>query len=348
MPALERRQQIHRWKQEVLAHYVDDHQLQGFALDGDNAFFVANQLLVPGRRRVRCPLPAGALRGPTEPSGTFRLTRPGLGSPTGDRGRDVRLRRLRHPRPRSGPRRQRGRAGRRAGVSSTRVRWRRTTSSPGCSAGWAGPTAIPSRRPPRCRRSRHPLPEGGAGITVAVIDTGWPSRMPPNLDWFRDGTDHEPAPGEVDESGHPLRHIDHLDDDRDGYLDVEAGHGLFVAGLDPPHGAAGPAGVPQGAQQRRRGHRARRGQGDPGRHRPEGRRHQPVARLLHGARRHAVRRRGRGGRRRRCRHPVVAAAGNDAVSSPAYPALLPGGDRRGRARPRTAPRSPTSPTTARG
>ena len=66
---------------------------------------------------------------------------------------------------------------------------------------------------------------------MAVVDTGWPSRMPPNMDWFRAGADHEAAPGEVDESGHPLRHIDHLDDDRDGYLDVEAGHGLFVAGL---------------------------------------------------------------------------------------------------------------------
>ncbi len=86
-------------------------------------------------------------------------------------------------------------------------------------------------RPPRCPPLPSPLPEGGAGITVAIVDTGWPSRMPRNLDWFRTGADHEAAPGEVDESGRPLRHIDHLDDDRDGYLDVEAGHGLFVAGL---------------------------------------------------------------------------------------------------------------------
>ena len=77
MPALERRQQIHRWKQEVLAHYLDDHQLQGFALDGDSAFFVANQLLVAdgAERRVRSRLEElGARRA----HGTFRLTRPAL------------------------------------------------------------------------------------------------------------------------------------------------------------------------------------------------------------------------------------------------------------------------------
>ncbi len=67
MPALERRQQIHRWKQEVLAHYVDDHQLQGFALDGDSAFFVANQLLVAtgAERPVRSRLERSGPGGPT-------------------------------------------------------------------------------------------------------------------------------------------------------------------------------------------------------------------------------------------------------------------------------------------
>ena len=229
MPALERRQQIHRWKQEVLAHYLDDHQLQGFALDGDSAFFVANQLLVRGDAEsgVRSRLERfGARRS----RGTFRLTRPALGSTKGPEG------------PSSGfagldildldPAH---------GVNAAELAVELGSQQPGAVApnhlvtglqrrmGWpdGDPEPAPAALPPL----PSPLPEGGAGITVAIVDTGWPSRMPRNLDWFRTGADHEAAPGEVDESGRPLRHIDHLDDDRDGYLDVEAGHGLFVAGL---------------------------------------------------------------------------------------------------------------------
>ena len=68
MSALERRQQIHRWKQEVLGHYVDDGLLQGFALDGDNAFFVANQLLVADRRGA-ARAPGSRATGPGGPTG---------------------------------------------------------------------------------------------------------------------------------------------------------------------------------------------------------------------------------------------------------------------------------------
>ena len=229
MSAPERRQQVHRWKQDVLAHYVDDHQLQIFDPDGENAFFVANQLLVRGDAEsgVRSRLERfGARRS----RGTFRLTRPGLGSPKGTEGATS------------------GFAGfdildldPAHGVNAAELAVELGSQHPGAVAlnhlvtglqrrmGWpdGDPEPAPAALPPL----PSPLPEGGAGITVAVVDTGWPSRMPPNLDWFRAGADHEPAPGEVDETGHPLRHIDHLDDDRDGYLDVEAGHGLFVAGL---------------------------------------------------------------------------------------------------------------------
>jgi hypothetical protein len=76
-----------------------------------------------------------------------------------------------------------------------------------------------------------PVPDDGAGITVAVIDTGWPSRLPRHLDWFEDGCDHHTAPGEVDEAGQPVHHIDLLDANHDGFLDVEAAHGFFVAGI---------------------------------------------------------------------------------------------------------------------
>ena len=95
--------------------------------------------------------------------------------------------------------------------------------------GWpdGDPEPAPAALPPL----PSPLPDGGAGITVAVIDTGWPSQLPPDLDWFGYDTDHATAPGEVDQAGRPVQHVDQLDADHDGYLDVEAGHGIFVAGL---------------------------------------------------------------------------------------------------------------------
>ena len=231
MPALERRQQIHRWKQEVLAHYVDDHQLQGFALDGDSAFFVANQLLVAtGAERQRA-LPARGARGPAGP----RDVPPDAPrSAAIDAGRGDRVRR----------------AGCRGWTWSTSIRdtastwpsWRSSWRSrqPGAVApnhlvtglqrrmGW--PDGDPSRRPPRCRPSRHrcrrPAGRDGGRDRHRLAD---PDAARPGLVPRRRGP--RDRPGEVDESGHPLHHLDHLDDDRDGYLDVEAGHGLFVAGL---------------------------------------------------------------------------------------------------------------------
>jgi hypothetical protein len=76
-----------------------------------------------------------------------------------------------------------------------------------------------------------PVPGAGAGVMVAVIDTGWPSAMPPDMNWFDHGCDHSTHAGEVDDHGRPMQHLDRLDADHDGYLDVEAGHGLFIAGV---------------------------------------------------------------------------------------------------------------------
>lgn len=73
-----------------------------------------------------------------------------------------------------------------------------------------------------------PMPRGeqlpGAGVGVAVVDTGFPIAWPRTVDWFDQGVSWKSLPGESD-------HVDLLDDDHNGFLDAEAGHGLFVAGM---------------------------------------------------------------------------------------------------------------------
>jgi len=73
-----------------------------------------------------------------------------------------------------------------------------------------------------------PMPRGkelpGAGVGVAVVDTGFPIAWPASVDWFDQGVSWKSLSGEAD-------HVDLLDDDRNGFLDAEAGHGLFVAGM---------------------------------------------------------------------------------------------------------------------
>lgn len=76
-----------------------------------------------------------------------------------------------------------------------------------------------------------PIPSVGAGVRVAIIDTGLPVRMPQDLRWFDHLVENHTAFGEVDDNGKELRNVDRLDDDHDGYLDAEAGHALFIAGL---------------------------------------------------------------------------------------------------------------------
>ncbi len=215
----------------MLAHYLRDQQLQVFDPDGDNAFFVPNQLLVAGEvaRPVRTRLDATAPdghRGRSDCRGPARRDVPMPGDPE-------------RPAPASRARSSTSTPAATwtspswpsSSMSNIRARSPPTTSSPGSSGGWGGPTATPSPRPTRFPPCPNPLPGDGGGITVAVIDTGWPSRLPRSIDWFERGCDHSTAPGEVDEAGRALRHIDPLDRDRDGYLDVEAGHALFVAGL---------------------------------------------------------------------------------------------------------------------
>ena len=220
-------EEVHGWKAGILAHYLRDQQLQVFDPDGDNAFFVPNQLLVAGgvATPVRTRLERyGARRAP----GTIRLPRRGeaersdAASAIDEPGEVVDL----------DPRRK---------VDVAELAIELDDQHPGAVApnhlvtglqrrmGW--PDGDPEPAPDALPSLPKPLPGDGGGITVAVIDTGWPSRLPRSIDWFERGCDHSTAPGEVDEAGRALRHIDPLDRDRDGYLDVEAGHGLFVAGL---------------------------------------------------------------------------------------------------------------------
>jgi subtilisin family serine protease len=221
------REEVHAWKLNVLERYLEDKQLQVFDPDGDNAYFVPNQLLLAGE--VATPVRTRLERyGARRASGTIRL------GPLGGRASRVR---------------QAGAGGPAEvvdldpshGVDVAELAVELGDGRPGVVApnhlvtglqirmGW--PDGDPEPAPARLPDLPEPLPSDGARISVAVIDTGWPSRPPRRLNWFERRCDHATAPGEVDEEGQPLRHIDALDQDRDGYLDVEAGHGLFVAGI---------------------------------------------------------------------------------------------------------------------
>ena len=223
-----RRQDLAAKKHEILAHYVDRGQLAQVGDHDDMVFYVPNQLVVADHvaPEVEAKLDRyGATRG----WGTARLTRRGyvepgtgtataLGPPppiydldpahgvdTADLALDL------------ADRHQGGVA-----LNHLVTGLQRHT-------GWPDGDPEPARR--ALRPMPAPPPNAGAGITVAIIDTGWPSRLPPDLNWFDDGCDHSTKPGEVDDEGRPMRHIDRLDADHDGYLDLEAGHGLFVAGI---------------------------------------------------------------------------------------------------------------------
>jgi len=70
----------------------------------------------------------------------------------------------------------------------------------------------------------------GRGVRVAVIDTGFPEGRVPTCDWFTTGVEWTARPGESP-------HVDAVDaftgghPGGDGKLDAEAGHGVFVGGL---------------------------------------------------------------------------------------------------------------------
>ncbi len=85
--------------------------------------------------------------------------------------------------------------------------------------GW--PDGDPEPAPRTLPRMPSPRPAAGRGVRVAVVDTGYPARERYRNEsgWF--------APGDTDE----VHGWDQVDEDRDGYLDIEAGHGLFVSGI---------------------------------------------------------------------------------------------------------------------
>lgn len=85
--------------------------------------------------------------------------------------------------------------------------------------GW--PDGDPEPAPRSLPRMPVPRPTAGAGVRVAIVDTGYPARNRYRNEsgWF--------APGDRDE----VHGWDQVDADRDGYLDIEAGHGLFVSGV---------------------------------------------------------------------------------------------------------------------
>jgi subtilisin family serine protease len=60
--------------------------------------------------------------------------------------------------------------------------------------------------------------DAGAGVVIAVIDTGQ-AEWSRQLDWFRDHVDVGPDD------------VDVLDEAQDGELDFEAGHGTFISGV---------------------------------------------------------------------------------------------------------------------
>jgi hypothetical protein len=224
----QRRQQLAATKHQLLAHYLDDGRLAAFDLDADDVFYVPNQLIVAEHltHEVERRLDQyGATRG----WGTVRLTRAGYGHdlPAGpssavapapvyllDPSYKVNAAEL---------------ALELVDEHGSGIALNHLVTGLQRHSGW--PDGDPELASEPLPRMPSPAPRAGSGVTVAVIDTGWPSRLPPHLNWFDVACEHGTAPGEVDEQGHPLHHVDHLDEDRDGYLDVEAGHGLFVGGI---------------------------------------------------------------------------------------------------------------------
>jgi subtilisin family serine protease len=224
--ASDRDRRVHAWKESILGVYLSSGQIEHYDPGtGDNVFFVRNQLVVDERalgrvgghlerygRRVEAPtyhlvrndLPFAV---PTSPA-------PGIAAFELDPNR----------------------APSAAQVALDLTDGRLDDASPnhvvfGLQVRRGFPDGDPEPADTPLPRMPSPPPTVGAGVDVAIVDTGFPRRMPQDLEWFANGCDWHTAFGEVDDAGKPLRHVDRLDDDRDGYLDAEAGHALFVAGL---------------------------------------------------------------------------------------------------------------------
>ena len=207
------------------AHYLDDHQLQGSALDGDSVFFVRQpaRWCHPGGRRP-CGPRARAF-GARRAWGTFRLSprlSPGARRPGRRPARRSRRRSTTSTPPTASTLAE---LAVRAGGRSTgavapnhlvtglqrHIGWPDGDPEPAPRRAAAAPFAAPGRRGPGVDGSDHRHRAGRAGCRRT--STGSARRCTTSR-----------HPGEVDETwDRPLHHIDHLDDDRDGYLDVEAG-----------------------------------------------------------------------------------------------------------------------------
>ena len=90
--------------------------------------------------------------------------------------------------------------------------------------GWPSGDPEPAGRLPRLPDAKHP--EAGEGIRIAILDTGFPeTHLPEHMDWFSHDTSWWSMPGEPS-------HVDEVDGPpANGFLDAEAGHALFIGGL---------------------------------------------------------------------------------------------------------------------
>ena len=85
------REEVHAWKLRVLERYLEDQQLQVFDPQGDNAYFVPNQLLLAGE--VATPVRTRLERyGARRASGTIRLGPLGGRASTGRRRSSISIR----------------------------------------------------------------------------------------------------------------------------------------------------------------------------------------------------------------------------------------------------------------
>jgi len=233
----ERSRKVHEWKEKILARYLDAERISLFDPgDGNNIFYVRDQLMVAehaldsvsGRldhygMRITGPsyhLPAG-------PSALSFAASPGAGGPAGgqpaypgmatfsfDPARKVNV----------------------AELALELSEGRLDTVAPnhiaiGLQLRRGFPDGDPEPADAALPEMPAKIPTIGNGTKVAIIDTGFPAKRARGLRWFASGCEHRTLAGEVDDQGKPAHHIDELDDDDDGYLDAEAGHAVFIAGL---------------------------------------------------------------------------------------------------------------------
>ena len=217
MSGAERREKYRDWKDRVLERYMEHDQVGAYNLhEDDNAFYVKDQVVVH-RRAVGSVEGRLSRFGARRVSPTIELTKsfrawslPDFDDDGNDAvfvfdpSRGVNVVEFAYDPPgRSVP-----------GVELNHIvtGFQRRT-------GW--PDGDPEPAPRSLPRMPLPRPTAGAGVRVAIVDTGYPARNRYRNEsgWF--------APGDSDE----VHGWDQVDEDRDGYLDIEAGHGLFVGGV---------------------------------------------------------------------------------------------------------------------